>query len=102
MKVHHHSPQLEAALTLYVLLCFQLENMKGSTVDSMSGTCLQAIRAFLAVLWVDLCLTDCMLVTTDAVDNAEVMLSCICLAYKESASECPSTVAPLSLGLYRF
>ena len=33
--------------------------MKGSTVDAMS----------------------------DAVDNAEVMLSCISLAYKESASE---------------
>jgi hypothetical protein len=43
--------------------------MKGSTVDAMS----------------------------DAVDNAEVMLSCINLLYKESASECPSTVARLSL-----
>ena len=30
-----------------------------------------------------------MLVITDAVDNAEVMLSCISLAYKESASEDP-------------
>ena len=38
-----------------------LDNMKGSTVDAMS----------------------------DAVDNAEVMLSCISLAYKESASEDP-------------
>jgi hypothetical protein len=36
---------------------FDLDNMKGSTVDAMS----------------------------DAVDNAEVMLSCISLAYKESA-----------------
>jgi hypothetical protein len=36
-----------------------LDNMKGSTVDAMS----------------------------DAVDNAEVMLSCISLAYKESASK---------------
>jgi hypothetical protein len=34
---------------------------------------------------------------SDAVDNAEVMLSCINLLYKESASECPSTVARLSL-----
>eukprot|EP01052_Picozoa_sp_SAG31_P038851 SAG31_NODE_5268_length_2641_cov_1.748230_3_plen_138_part_00 len=38
---------------------FDLEDMKGSTVDSMS----------------------------DAVDNADVMLSCISLAYKESASK---------------
>ena len=36
-----------------------IDNMKGSTVDAMS----------------------------DAVDNAEVMLSCISLAYKESASK---------------
>ena len=36
-----------------------LDNMKGSTVDSMS----------------------------DAIDNAECMLSCISLRYKESASK---------------
>lgn len=43
------------------MLCLRtdLDNLKGSTVDAMS----------------------------DAVDNAEVMLSCISLKYKESASE---------------
>ena len=41
------------------LVWFDLNNMTGSTVDAMS----------------------------DAVDNAELMLICVSLAYKESASE---------------
>ena len=50
-----------ARLSDAVCACLRadLDNLKGSTVDALS----------------------------DAVENAEVMLSCISLAYKESASE---------------
>ena len=44
---------------LAMSFCADIENMKGSTIDSMS----------------------------EAVDNAAVMLFCCTLAYKESASE---------------
>ena len=64
------SPQ---PLTLACARVSDLDNMKGSTVDSMS----------------------------DAIDNAEAMLSCISLAYKESASEQTSAAVLRSFAVSR-
>jgi len=62
---------------------FDLDNMKGSTVDAMSGKYTRNP----AVACDESIFSDRLLAITDAVDNAVVMLSGISLAYKESASK---------------
>jgi hypothetical protein len=54
----HPTESTTAAMHVYEMAAADLQDMKGSTVDSMSL----------------------------AVDTAEVMLSCISLAYKESSN----------------